>query len=62
MKNPIPILVAEHKRRKELNEKLEALTDPTLIDRMYCDHLITVSIRMIDELTPKLQEISNGLK
>lgn len=48
-------LQAERKRRAELNQKLEALVDPTLIDRMYLDHQIEI-------LIPKLRMIQDGLK
>lgn len=52
----------EIQRRRELEAQLEQLIDPTLIDRMYLDHQIMVTVNCIDNLTPKLREISDGLK
>lgn len=55
-------LIAEYKRHQAIKAQLENLTDPTLIDRMYLDHQIDITISVIDQLTPKLRMIQDGLK
>lgn len=48
-------LIQYIRQRREIRTKLENLTDPTLITRMYLS-------QQIDELIPKLREFQNGLQ